>query len=146
ALQQNVLLVAAAGNRSDRSQDNIQPVSVPAGCPSVLGVGAVDPRLQMATFSNAGGGDSGGVDVVAPGVDIWSAWCPKLHYRRINGTSAAVGYAAGIAALIAQANPGYRAAEIAALLLRTAKVLPHTARGGGKGVVQAPAPPQSAKG
>jgi subtilisin family serine protease len=95
----------------------------------------------MATFSNAGSDGAGGVDLVAPGVDVWSAWCPPVFYRRINGTSAAVGFAAGIAALVKEANPKYSAAELAAHLLRTAKVLPHTAREVGKGLIQAPAPP-----
>jgi subtilisin family serine protease len=142
SLQQNTLLIAAAGNRSQRGLANIQPVSVPAGCQSVLGVGAIDASIQMATFSNAGGGDLGGVDLVAPGVDIWSAWCPKLYYRRISGTSAAVGFVAGIGALIAQANPDYKAAEIMAHMLRSAKALPHSAKEAGRGLVQAPAPPQ----
>jgi subtilisin family serine protease len=146
ALKQNALLVAAAGNRSDRSQENVQPVSVPAGCPSVLGVGAVDSSFRMAIFSNAGGRDSGGVDLVAPGVDIWSAWRPRLFYRSINGTSAGVGYAAGIAALIAEANPDYKAAEIAAHLVRTARALPHSVKEAGKGLVQAPSPPQPTQG
>ena len=69
ALAAGSLIVAAAGNESDRRLDYYAPVGHPANCPSVLAVGAVDAKLQLGYFSNRGLNPKGGqVDLVAPGV------------------------------------------------------------------------------
>ncbi|HYO54750.1 S8 family serine peptidase [Archangium sp.] len=62
-----MLIVAAAGN--DSGPDNEAPLSYPAAYPSVLAVGAVDMRGEVATFSNRG--DT--LSLVAPGVDVLSS-------------------------------------------------------------------------
>ena len=62
-----MLIVAAAGNDSTAQYE--APLSYPAAYPSVLAVGAVDSRGDVAPFSNRGQG----LSLVAPGVDILSS-------------------------------------------------------------------------
>lgn len=128
ALAAGSLLVAPAGNASQRP-DSVAPVDHPANCPSVLGVGALNQRLALASFSN-GGPDSraGGLDVAAPGTAVLSAAPRPTLYQVASGTSIAAPWVAGVAALIAEASPGARGATLRALLLKTARPLP--ARGG----------------
>jgi subtilisin family serine protease len=138
ALSAGSLLLAAAGNESQRP-DRIVPVEHPANCPSILAVGAVDPSLAVAPFSNGGVNPDGGkVDLAAPGVVIFSA-CPRpALYQSDNGTSMATPLAAGIAALIAEANPDARGGALRDLLLRAILALPLPAQDTGAGLVRAP--------
>ena len=138
ALAAGTLIVAAAGNDSRRPGD-IEPVGHPANCPSVLAVGALDQQFAVGFFSNGGTNpQGGGVDVAAPGVDVRSSWpAPKL-YNTISGTSMATPHVAGIAALLAEANPSARGNALWALLTQHAKRLNLPARDIGSGLVQAP--------
>lgn len=61
ARRANVLVIAAVGNHGSW-------VRYPAAYPSVVGVGAIDRALRIASFSNTGSE----VDFVAPGVDVMS--------------------------------------------------------------------------
>lgn len=132
------VIIAAAGNDSSRPT-RVCPVSHPANCPSIMAVGALDARMRMAPFSNRGLDPEGGqVDIVAPGVDIHSSWPRPAQYRSINGTSMATPHVAGIAALLAEANPGASAAELASLLTSTARRLQLSAADVGAGIAQAP--------
>jgi subtilisin family serine protease len=138
ALQRGSLIIAAAGNESNRP-GHIAPVGHPANCPSILAVAALDPSLQVARFSCAGlNPDGGQVDIAAPGVDVLSSWPVPVNYRRINGTSMATPHVSGIAALLAEANPKASAAEIKDLLLSGARRLPLPARDVGVGLAQSP--------
>jgi subtilisin len=138
ALRAGTLLVAAAGNDSNRPSV-VNPVSHPANCPSIMAVAAVDQQLRVAPFSNAGLNAQGGqVDIAAPGVAVHSAWPRPVLYNRINGTSMATPHVAGIAAQLAEANPTARGAALWALLVQTARRLPLPARDIGAGLVQAP--------
>ena len=138
ALAAGTLIVAAAGNDSQRPGD-IEPVGHPANCPSVLAVGAIDQQFAIGFFSNGGiNPQGGGVDVAAPGLDVRSSWpAPKL-YNTISGTSMATPHVAGIAALLAEANPSARGNALWALLTQRAKRLSLPARDIGSGLVQAP--------
>ena len=49
AMQRNTLIVAAAGNESDRVAGVIAPVSHPANCPSIMAVGAIDAAKEWPT-------------------------------------------------------------------------------------------------
>jgi subtilisin family serine protease len=138
AMAAGVLIIAAAGNDSARP-DRVCPISHPANCPSIMGVGAVDESLEVARFSNAGlASDGGQVDIAAPGVNIYSAWPRPVLYRTINGTSMATPHVSGIAALHAEANPSVRGAALGWLVLEWARGLSGPVRDLGAGLAQAP--------
>lgn len=128
-----VLVVAAAGN----SGPSPQTLEYPAAYESALAVGACDPSGGVASFSSRGAG----LDVVAPGKDIYSTWL-RDGYRRLDGTSMAAPHVAGVAALLLAAArfSGDRAgAWLREALLRGAEplrgLLPEAQ---GKGVISAP--------
>jgi subtilisin family serine protease len=138
ALAAGVLVLAATGNQSKRSVGRRLPVGHPANCPSIVAVGAVDMRMQIADFSNGGSRDEiSVVDLVAPGVDIFAAHLAPGHYRVMSGTSQAVAFAAGIAAMHAE-KTGLRGAALRSELLRTALALALDRTEMGAGLVQAP--------
>nr|WP_306659832.1 S8 family serine peptidase [Bacillus sp. AFS017336] len=73
-------------------------------------------------------------DVVAPGVSVYSTYPEYVHspepgidysqaYARISGTSMASPHVAGIAALILQAHPNYKPADVKAALMNSADKL-----------------------
>ncbi len=138
ALSKGALLVAAAGNDSDRSLQRFCPVSSPADCPSILAVGGIDEGLNVANFSNRAVNPSGLVDFVAPGVGIHSAWVMPSRYRTLSGTSMATPHVAGIIALLWEKYPEATPAEIEKELRETAKQLPIAAEDGGVGLCIAP--------
>jgi subtilisin len=136
ALAAGTLIIAAAGNESLRPQ-LISPVGGPANCPSIMAVGAVSRRYNIADFSNGGRTPDGGqVDIVGPGVDVYSAWPMPRRYRTISGTSMATPHVAGIAALYAEAK-GARGSQLWTLLTQNARRLNLPARDVGAGIVQA---------
>lgn len=144
ALQAGTLIIAAAGNDSNRPSV-IWAVSHPANCPSIMAVGAIDAQLgtnlpkKVASFSNAGLNPQGGqVDIAGPGRAIRSSWLRPQLYNTISGTSMATPHVAGIAALFAQAFPTQRGRALASLLLSRALRLPLPSRDVGAGMVQAP--------
>lgn len=139
ASQAGSLIIAAAGNES-RRPSGIEPVGHPANCPSIMAVAALDVNMAIATFSNRGIDPNGGqVDVAGPGVDVYSSWPMPTRNRRISGTSMATPHAAGIAALLAEANPQERGAALGRLLTATARRLPNLPSADvGAGLVQAP--------
>jgi subtilisin family serine protease len=138
ALAAGSLLIAPAGNASQRPE-TIAPVEHPANCPSILAIGALDPSFAVAPFSNGGLNRNGGeVNLAAPGIAIFSAAPRPTLYQTASGTSMAAPYAAGIAALLAEANPAARGAALQALLLQSFVALVAPARDVGAGLVQAP--------
>ncbi|MGW7197925.1 S8 family serine peptidase [Streptomyces chryseus] len=137
ALQHGVVIVAAAGNESERP-GFVAPVGRPANCPSILSVGALGKDLATASFSCGGINGAGGqVDIAAPGVEIWSA-APDDTYQTLDGTSMATPHVAGVLALLAEAHPGASATDLKARLLSMAHPLPQPARDVGAGLLQAP--------
>ncbi|MDR4952885.1 S8 family serine peptidase [Chryseobacterium sp. ES2] len=118
ALENNCLIIAAAGNDSNRPQIP-QPVSMPANSKSIMAIGAIDAQMKIARFSNAGLNPStgGSINVCAPGVDIISSY-PKnaknksnLYYS-MSGTSMAAPHVSGLAALYMEQFPNKSAKEI----------------------------------
>jgi len=138
ALAGGMLIIAAAGNESDRPS-YVAPVDHPANCPSIMAVAALDATLQVAFFSNGGIEPNGGqVNIAGPGVDVYSSWPMPKRYDTISGTSMATPHVAGIAALHAQANPGISAVDLWTRLVKSARPLGLPAADVGSGLVQAP--------
>jgi hypothetical protein len=124
--QHGILSVAAAGNDGETSY------YYPASYDTVLGVGAVDERKVLADFSQR----NDEVDLVAPGVGIWSTipmsgQCkicqdvspPVSEYVRLSGTSMSCPHVSGVAALLWSANPFLGASQIYDALTLTAEDL-----------------------
>ena len=138
ALAAGALIIAAAGNESDRP-GSIAPVGHPANCPSIMAVAAVDPQLQVARFSSGGINPQGGqVDIAGPGVNVRSSWPGPMRNRTISGTSMATPHVAGIAALLKEANPDMQGGALGWLLLQHSRRLELPARDIGIGLAQAP--------
>lgn len=92
AADKGIILVAAAGNEGGGL--NLDTVSIPARYEWVIGVGAVDPFRQRASFSS-----TGPLNIAAPGVDILSTSVGG-GYVRASGTSFACPIITGLCALI----------------------------------------------
>lgn len=91
------LVFAAAGNESRRTQDEKFKIasSLPAASDEVISVAAAGKSgdlYSIADFSNTN------VNLIAPGVEIVSAW-PGGRLKTCSGTSMACPHAAGVAAL-----------------------------------------------
>ncbi len=140
ALRAGTLIIAAAGNDSDRDLGlPPRPVAHPANCPSVMAVAAIDRDMLIADFSNRGlNPDGGQVDIAGPGVAVRSSWILPRRYRTIDGTSMATPHVAGIAALYAEAQPGLAGAALWAALVQNARRLDLPSTDVGAGLVQAP--------
>jgi subtilisin len=138
SLAAGTLIVAAAGNDSQRPQD-IEPVSHPANCPSIMAVAALDRNIHVSFFSNGGLNPNGGqIDIAAPGRNVRSSWPRPTLYNTISGTSMATPHVAGIAALLAEAHPQARGLALWALVAQHARHLASPSRDVGAGLVQAP--------
>lgn len=139
ALSHNCLIIAAAGNSSERP-GQVAPVEIPANSKTIMAVGAINRRLGLFPDSNGGVNlNGGGVDIVAPGVDVYSSKLtpPIPRYGLANGTSMATPHVAGIAALMMEANPTATAEQIWTRLTQSAKRLPLPSTDVGSGLVQA---------
>ncbi|MEV7616833.1 S8 family serine peptidase [Streptomyces sp. NPDC089799] len=125
------LQVAAAGNANydlaNKTTDTESPndstpvtrnitndcLDIPAELPGVVTVAANGTNgSSKASFSNYG---RDVIEVSAPGESVYST-APGGKYASLSGTSMASPHVAGVAALLASANPGYTPADIRAKL------------------------------
>ena len=111
AFENDVLVVAAAGNRTDQSS---RP-SAPATIPGVVSVGGVTKNQEPAEASTAGLG----VAISAPAEDLLGAY-PGEGYRLWDGSSAAAPLVSGLLALMKQADPKASANDLIKRLLTSA--------------------------
>jgi len=138
AMQQGALIIAAAGNESSRPV-HIAPEGHPANCPSIMAVGAVDSALKIAYFSCGGINKNGGqVDIVAPGVSVYSMVNTPGGHEKWDGTSMAAPFVAGVASLYFEQNSGSSPLNVWTLLTQHAKRLDISSVDVGSGLVQAP--------
>lgn len=126
---QGSVIVAASGNES--SESALTPVGVPANCPGVLAVGAVDAQRGRAFYSNGGpelavvapGGDvrrsttgNGAPDGVYSTIAAFQGGVRRPSYTHLMGTSMATPHVAGMVALMRWVNPGLTVAAIESLI------------------------------
>ena len=144
ALENNCLLIAAAGNDSNRPSVP-KPVSMPANSLSILAIAAVDNQLKIAKFSNGGinASTGGSIDFCAPGVDVFSTYSLKNNsspkYQAMSGTSMATPFVSGMAALYMEKYPNKTAKEIWELMEKNAKNIDGLKfRDVGNGLIQIP--------
>jgi subtilisin family serine protease len=113
------LFVISAGNSGGM-------IGSPAAADAALTVGAVDHNDQLAPFSNRGPRVGDGAikpDITAPGVNIVAAKAQDAGHVGKSGTSMAAPHVAGAAAILAGKNPDWRAGQLKATLMGSAK--PH---------------------
>ena len=108
AYNHGVIMVAASGN------DHSSSLGYPASHPKVIAVGATDQNNHRASFSNYGTG----LDLVAPGVDIFSTTLNN-GYDSQSGTSFAAPQVSGVAALMLSVNPTLSPDSIRSILRAT---------------------------
>lgn len=127
AAARGALLVAAAGNDSDRP-GTVLPIEAPANAAMVYAIGASTRTNMVWTRSNGDGSPPPrNVDWVAPGQFITSAFLSGTTHTA-TGTSAATGVAAGVAAAVWSRRPSWRPEDVVAELSRLAIVDDETAR------------------
>jgi subtilisin family serine protease len=132
----DVLPVVAIGN------DGPGQVRAPGYFGEALGVGAVDFARNVWELSGGGEAPDGTIkpDVVGYGVDVISSLerdvLRRSVYAPMSGTSMATPYVAGVAALLAQANPGLQGAALRERLLSTALPIDAPAERAGAGLAR----------
>ncbi|MEO0979895.1 MAG: S8 family serine peptidase [Pseudomonadota bacterium] len=138
---QNVLVVVAAGNDSERPE-LIAPVGNPAACPSAMAVAALDENSNVAWFSCGEADGIGEIDISGPGVDVHSSNTGG-GYISWPGTSMATPHVSGVAAMHVQQDPDLSQADLRRLLREQARrLMPESDFG--TGLVQVPVNPAGA--
>jgi type VII secretion-associated serine protease mycosin len=113
AFENDVVVVAAAGNRADGTEE----VSAPATIPGVISVGGLDRNgLPSENFSTSGLS----IGVTAPSEDLIGAF-PGGEYRMWSGTSGATPIVSGMVALIRSMYPDLDAANVVNRVINSAK-------------------------
>ncbi|MCE5258765.1 MAG: S8 family peptidase [Chloroflexi bacterium] len=143
AVQRGVVVVAAAGNEGPMGYS----VGSPAAAPNIITIGAASDLDRIAEFSSRGPTADGRVkpDVVLPGVDIIAARAQgtsmgmplDAYYTSASGTSMATPHAAGLCALILQADSKLKPADIKKIMMDTARDLGYGPNAQGVGLADA---------
>ncbi|KAF8822609.1 subtilisin SUB7 [Cardiosporidium cionae] len=122
AKQQGMIFVTAAGNYKDNNDNDKNPV-YPASydLDNIISVAAITRQGRLADFSSYG---RNSVDVAAPGERIFSTFTGG-DYRFVDGTSFAVPFVTGTAALIWSNNPTLPYREVISQIIQYQKVSPY---------------------
>lgn len=123
AVHRGVLVVAAAGNSGPRWGT----IGSPGSEETALTVGALNAMDEPAAFSSRGPVRVSFAlkpDISAPGVGILSAM-PGGGHMRLNGTSMASPYVAGVAALLKESDPDADAFSLRSRIIQSAAPLPY---------------------
>ena len=112
AFENDVVIVAAAGNRADGTEE----VSAPATIPGVISVAGLDRNgIPSQNFST----DGLTIGVTAPAEDLIGAY-PGGEYRMWSGTSGATPIVSGMVALIRSMYPDMDASNVVNRVISTA--------------------------
>ncbi len=119
AIQNGVVFVVASGN-CKQGCGGFYGVTTPGNVKEVITVGAVDDNNVVASFSSGDTFD-GYIkpDVVAPGIDITSAWLNNGQ-KTLSGTSMSAPFVAGMTALLLEKEPGLTHEQVKERLESTA--------------------------
>ncbi|MBU0648246.1 S8 family serine peptidase, partial [Patescibacteria group bacterium] len=124
AYSHNVVLVGASGN-SESSGPGVNYLYYPAAYESVIAVGATNTNDEVADLSNSSfiSHRGGGLDIVAPGVEIIAATrdIGSDVYARYDGTSMSVPQVVGAVALLLSVDNTLGVDEITQLLHESAE-------------------------
>jgi len=112
AFDNDVVIVAAAGNR----QDGTERVSAPATIPGVISVAGVNRESEISELSSASGFS---IAVSAPAEQLVAAY-PGGEYRIWSGTSGATPIVSGLVALIRAKYPDMDAANVVNRIIKSA--------------------------
>jgi serine protease AprX len=126
AVERGIIVCVAAGNEGPTPYT----VGSPGCARNVITIGAVDDHDRVASFSSRGPTSDGRVkpDILFPGVNIVAARAKGTSmgtvvdqfYTSASGTSMATPHAAGVCALLLQAEPSLTPAKVKSNLLSTA--------------------------
>ena len=125
AIERGCLVVAAAGNNAARDPRAPQYPAAYAADGLCLQVGATDAWDRRAPWSSFGPG----LDLVAPGLDIWTTWLTYPNalgyeapgYSVTSGTSLAAPFATGAAGLVVALRPELTADDVRHVLRDAAR-------------------------
>lgn len=118
-VEEGLVMCVAAGN----SGPTPGSIVIPGDAENVITVGAIDKRGAIFERSSRGPAANGEIkpDLVTMGVDVVSALAgSKDDYSSMSGTSMAVPQVSGAAAVLLEAQPDLKPADVKRVLLKTA--------------------------